>query len=63
MKESKVLNRTFSVTFYEKGWGDMENVDLDNVFKEYGLDVEQVEPYVYKVFMILMNTILKVNIP
>jgi hypothetical protein len=41
----------------------MENVDLDNVFKEYGLDVEQVEPYVYKVFMILMNTILKVNIP
>ena len=27
----------------------MENVDLDNVFKEYGLDVEQVEPYVYKV--------------
>ncbi len=41
----------------------MENVDLDNVFKEYGLDVEQVEPYVYKGFMILMNTILKVNIP
>lgn len=27
----------------------MENINIDKVFKEYGLEVEQVEPYVYKV--------------
>lgn len=27
----------------------MENINVDKVFHEYGLEVQQVEPYVYKV--------------
>lgn len=27
----------------------VEKVNVDKVFKEYGLEVEQIEPYVYKV--------------
>ena len=27
----------------------MENINVDKVFQEYGLEVQQVEPYVYKV--------------
>lgn len=27
----------------------MENINVDKVFREYGLEVQQVEPYVYKV--------------
>lgn len=27
----------------------MENINVDKVFKEYGLEVQQAEPYVYKV--------------
>ena len=26
----------------------MENINVDKVFKEYGLEVQQVEPYVYR---------------
>ena len=27
----------------------MENINVDKVFQDYGLEVQQVEPYVYKV--------------
>lgn len=36
----------------------MENSNVDQVFKEYGLEVEQVEPYVYRV----LNTEKEVSV-
>lgn len=36
----------------------MGNINVDKVFKEYGLEVQQIEPYVYKV----MNTEKEISV-